>query len=349
MTFPGEDHRMPRSAEARWLSAALRGDDAECARVLRRELPEGPQVEVVVPACLLAARRLFDERWDLRVITVFAQRVVERGPADDAVIPRYIEGFLRGMLGEMDLLTDDSAFTLEIPRVALFAMVDELALDDGAIDELLVEAEVETAKAKGLGLLESELDGDATLPDAGPWRRTYRRYLTDDDFVPRRHPTPRRPLVFSPEKAKGRRQGIAAPVSKAGRYLRSQTRRKDTDEWDLDQIPNADLLRVARNAFAAAVVRYLPPDPDISEIAALAGEARKSFRSEPNLMKAEYLVRTAMLEKMPLDGITSADVYISCVCMVSIIFDWWDSDDAASVIMAKAEEMVERKGHVLAR
>jgi hypothetical protein len=349
MTFPDEDDRNQWSAEARWLSAALRGDDVERQRILREELPDGPPVTVTVPACLLAARRLFDERWDRRVITLFARRAVERVPAGYTVIPRHIEASLRGLLGETDLLTEDSAFTPVTARVALFAMVDELALDSGAIDELLVEAEAEVAKAEGLGLGDSKPDGGDVLPDAGPWRRTYRRYLTDDDFVPRRHPTPRRPLVYIPEKPKGWGQRIARPVSKAGLYLRSQTRRKDTDRLDLARIPNADLLRVARNAFAVAVVEYLPSDPDISEIAALTREARKSFGSELDLMKAEYLIRTALLEKMPLDGITSGDVYLSCVCLVTIMFDWWDSDDAASAIMARAEEMVESKGHVLAR
>jgi hypothetical protein len=68
MTFPDEDDRVPRSAEARWLRAALRGDDVERERVLREDLPDGPAVGVTVAACLLAARRLFDERWDRRVM-----------------------------------------------------------------------------------------------------------------------------------------------------------------------------------------------------------------------------------------------------------------------------------------
>jgi hypothetical protein len=37
----------------------------------------------------------------------------------------------------------------------------------------------------------------------------------------------------------------------------------------------------------------------------------------------------------------------SCLFMLTIIFGWWGSDDSASYILARAEEVVEKKGHVL--
>jgi hypothetical protein len=113
-------------------------------------------------------------------------------------------------------------------------MVDELELDDDAVDALLIGSEAEVAKAEGLGLMGPYADDGDPLPDDGSWRR-----------------------------------------------------------------------------------------------------------------KAEYLVRTAFAEKMSFGGITGGDVYTSCVTMLAVMFDWWDSDDAASYLMATAEEMVERKGHVL--
>jgi hypothetical protein len=349
MTFPDEDGRLRRSAELRWLRAALRGDPAGRERIVREELPEGPPIAMTFAACVVAAPRVFDQRWDRRLITVFAQRVVERMPADGNIIARHIESFLRGALGETDLIAGAVGDSPGTPRVALFALADELALDDAAVDALLAETEAAVAEAEGPALVEeSEYDGDP-LPDDGPWQRTHRRYLTDGDFVPRRNPTPRRPQVFFPEKPKGWRAESASPVSQAGLYLRSLTRRRLSGESGVEQIPNADLLRVARTAFPIALAKYLPSDPDISDFAALAREARKSFGSEPDLMKAEYLARLAAHEKVPLDGINSGDVYLSCMSMLTIVFDWWDSDDSASYILARAEELVEKKGHVLAK
>jgi hypothetical protein len=353
MTFPDEDDRRLRSAELRWLRAALRGDDAERERISREEAPGGPPIAMTFAACVVAARRIFDERWDLRVITVFAQRIVERMPVAGTVFPRHIETLLRCALGDLILLTEAfPVMVAEAPetlRVALFAMVDELVLDDDAIDALIVETAAEVAKAEELALMEPYTGDGDPLPDGGTWRRTHQRYLIDGDFLPRRHAAARRPLVFIPEQPKGWRKGIAVPVSKAGLYLRSLTRRKLSGDSRVEQIPNADLLRVARTAFPIAATKYIPPDPDISDFAALARAARKSFGPEPDLMKAEYLARTALQEKVPLDGITSADVYLSCMSMLTIIFDWWDNDDAASYIMARAEELVEKKGHTLAK
>jgi hypothetical protein len=343
-----EDGRFLRSAELRWLRAALQGDQAGRERILREELPGGPPIAMTSVACMVAARRVFDERWDRRVITMFAQRVVERIVTDGSIIARHIETFLRGALGETDLIAGAVPDSPGTPRVALFAMVNELGLDDAAVDALLAETEAEVAKMEGLGLVEDpEYDGDP-LPDDGPWQRTHRRYLTDGDFVPRRHLTPRRPLVLFPEKPKGRAR-LASPISKAGLYLRSVTRRKLVGDGGVERIPNADLLRVVRTAFPIALAKYLPPDPDISDFTALARQARTSFGSELDLMKAEYLARLAGFEKIPLDGITSKDVYLSCLLMLTIIFDWWGSDDSASYILAQAEEVVEQKGHVLAK
>ena len=66
-------------------------------------------------------------------------------------------------------------------------------------------------------------------------------------------------------------------------------------------------------------------------------------------MKSEYIARTATCEDVPLDGITSRDVYLSCFLMLTAIIDWWGQDPAmAEAIIGEAEEAVRASGHALA-
>ncbi|MEU4420197.1 hypothetical protein AB0F81_06195 [Actinoplanes sp. NPDC024001] len=287
----------------------------------------------------LLSARLFDDRWDRRVITTFARRVVERLPDGATIVPRHVEVVVRGLLGETELFGDaDHGEEPEIFLDVLFAMVDELGLDDAAVHALLADAEEQAARAEGL-CLGPDMDGD-TVPDGGRWRRTRRRYLTDDDFVARRPATLRRPRLFIPGDG-------PQPYSKAGRYLRGLTLRRPELGPPVEDVPNHDLLLVTRTALVAAAPRYFNPDPDIAEIAALARETRKTYGSELDLMKGEYLARTALNETVPLDGITSRDVYLCCTLLVCAIADWWSHNDAAvCAVIVDAEEYVARRNRL---
>jgi len=172
MGSPEDGDAVPRSAEARWIRAALKGDSRERRRIALEELHGGPPFRVTPIACAVAARRLFGEQWDRRVITTFARRIVERTPAAAGLLPRDVEAVLRGMTGETELITAAPGEALaEISLGSLFGLADELALDDRAVDALLVEAERETA---AVPVLAEPPDADeAAAPDDDRWRRTF--------------------------------------------------------------------------------------------------------------------------------------------------------------------------------
>ncbi|MEU4244346.1 hypothetical protein [Actinoplanes sp. NPDC026619] len=335
----------PNSVEARWIRAALTSDGPERRRIAREELPGGPPLQVIPIACAVAARRLFGPQWDRRLITTFAQRVVDRSPAAAGLLPRDVESVLRGMTGETELLTGVPGEALaEITLASLLGLADELALDDEGVDVLLVEAERETAAVAAVA---EPPDADkAAVPDGDRWRRTFERYLSSDDFVPRAHPVARPPRPFPAEKGR-----YTEPASKAGRYLRHLLRGESGTGLQASEVPQVDLLRVARLAFTVAVRSYyLYPDPDLAETMALACATKAHHWPELNLMKAEYLTRTIFGEKLPLDGITNRDVYPSCVFMLNTIIDAWDGDDAAVCsVLADAEEGVALRGNALSR
>ena len=165
--------------------------------------------------------------------------------------------------------------------------------------------------------------------------------------MPRAHPVARPPRPFPAEKRRS-----TEPASQAGRYLRRQLRGEPYARLrESNDVPMIDLLRVARQGFTVAVRwYYLHPDPDLLETMALAFTTKACHWPDIDLMKAEYLTRTALGEKVPLDGITNRDAYPSCVFMLNTIIDGWDGDDGAlCFILAAAEESVARRGDVLAR
>jgi hypothetical protein len=232
----------------------------------------------------------------------------------------------------------------EISLASLLGLADELALDDRAVDALLVEAERETAALAAVE--EPPAADDAAVPDGDRWRRTFERHLTGDDFVRRAYPVARPPRPFPPEQGR-----YSEPASKAGRYLRHLLRGERDTGPQADEIPQIDLLRVARLAFTVAVQSYyLHPDPDLTETMALASATKAHHWPDIDLIEAEYLTRTVFGEKLPLDGITNRDVYPSCVFMLNTIIDVWDGDDAALYsVLADAEEGVAQQGTALAR
>jgi hypothetical protein len=332
------------SAEARWIRAALTGDEPERQRIAREELSGGPPGRVTPIAAMVAARRLFSEQWDRRVITTFARRLVERNPAASGLLPRDVEAVLRGMTGETELLTTvPFEVVAEICLASLLGLADELALNDEAVDVVLVEAERETTALAAVA--EPPDTNEAAVLDGDQWRRTFERLLTSDDFVPRGHSVARAPRPFPPAERRD-----SEPGSKAGRYLRHLLRGESDAGPQASEIPQVDLLRVARLGFTIAVRSYyLYPDPDLTETMALALTTKAHRRPDIDLMKAEYLIRTVFGEKVPLDGITNRDVYPSCLFMLNTIIDAWDGDDGAlCAVLADAEEGVARRGNVLA-
>lgn len=335
---------VPRSAEVRWLRAALTGDGQERRRIALEELPGGPPFQVTVIACGVAARQVFGEQWDRRVITTFARRLAERMPAAAGLLPRELEAILRGMTGETELLTIVPDELGDIILASLLGLADQLALDAPAVDALLAEAERQTAVVATIE--EPPSADEAAVPDSDRWQRTFEPLLTSDDFVPRAHPVARPPRPFPAEEGRS-----VEPASRAGRYLRHLMLHERHNGPPVDEIPMIDLLRVARLAFTIAVRSYyLHPDPDLVETMALASATKAQQWPEIDLMKAEYLIRIVFGEKVPLDGITNRDAYPSCVFMLRTIIDAWDSDDAALCsILADAEEGVALRGNILAR
>lgn len=344
MGLPEDGAAILRTGEARWIRAALTGDSWERRRIAREEVFGGPPFQVTLIACGIAARRLFGEQWDRRVITTFAQRLVERTPAPVTLAPRDVEAVLRGMTGETELITAAPGEALaEISLASLLGLADELALDAPAVDAMLLEAERETAAAVAYALQVTELpDLDETaVPDDDRWRRTFEACLTSDDFVPRAHPVARPPRPFPAEKRRD-----TEPESKAGRYLRLLMRGEHrAGGLDPNEIPMIDLLRVARLAFViAADSYYFHPDPDLTETMALVFATKARRWPDIDVMKAEHLTRFYLREKIPLDGITNRDVYPSCVFMLQTIFDAWDGDDAAiCFVLGDAEERVAKR------
>ncbi|MFI1996269.1 hypothetical protein [Actinoplanes sp. NPDC020271] len=251
MGSPDGGNAAPYSAEARWLRAALTGDHRERRRIAREQLAGGPPFQVTPLACGVAARRLFDDRWDRRVITTFARRLVERTPAGRSLHPRHVEAILRGMTGETELFTavPDEAVA-EIVLASLLGLADELALDDRAVDALLVEAVRETAAVAAVS--EPPDPDDAPVLDGDRWRRTFERLLAVEDFVPRARPVARPPRPFPEQERR-----YTEPASLAGRYLRHLLRGNRLSGPPVDEIPQVDLLRVARLAFTVAVRTYL--------------------------------------------------------------------------------------------
>jgi len=344
MGAPEGGNAVLRSAEARWLRAALIGDSRERRRIALEELPGGPPFQVTPLACGVAARQVFGEQWDRRLITTFARRLVERMAAAAGLMPREIEAYLRGMTGEVELLMIVPDELGDVIVASLLGLADQLAPDDRAVDALLVEAERQTAVMATL----VELPGtdQAAVPDSDRWQRTFEPFLTSDDFVPRAHPVARPPRPFPAEEGRS-----TLPASQAGRYLRRLLRGEMDDELRASEVPMADLLRVARLAFTIAVRSYyLHPDPDLFETMALVSATKARRWPGIDLMKAEYLTRLVFGEKVPLDGITNRDVLPSCVFMLQTIIDAWGGDDAALCsVLADAEEGIAEQGNVLAR
>ncbi|MFC3742389.1 hypothetical protein [Paractinoplanes deccanensis] len=310
----------------------------EQERILAGELAGGWSFAVILAAFVVAARRRFDRHVDRRMVTRFAWRFVLKAPGGDRFQVRDVDATLRVFMGDeylSDALTDVFG---EITYAVLFALADDLELTDQQVVQLVAEAEAEI-----VGTMADGRETDRSILGDGRYRRIHRPYLAEKHWLPAR-PDDRRP-PRTPKPPAGRR----APTSLAGRYVLSLLLHRGAVQGvSSDDVPNGDLLRVMRTSFAVAAPLYLHPDPDVREIDALVATTRKTLLLSLDPMKAAYLVRLAVGERVPLDGITSEDVYLACSLMWSVIAERWDRDEAViSDIIAEAEAGIEANGYRL--
>lgn len=340
----------PQTSEGQLLSAELRGEESVWRR-LRGAMSSDEWWEVVPVAFVLAARRRFTPDVDRRTATRFAVRFVAQAPSGAVFSARDVEAVLRGVTGEDAILAAVAAETrVRIMYAVLFALADDLELDDAAVDELVVQAEQQIAAA--YRAVDVPLAGPADAPSItfDFHRRAGRRYLNDDDVLPSRPGRPRRPRSpLDDKKARKKRREVPRPSTLAGRYLRATLRRDDVERARIGEVSNADLLRIHRSAVGAALASYLYPDPSLPEITALVTLTRDTYYADLDVMKTEHVARAALYEDVPLEGLTSKDVYLASSLMLMIIADWWEQDDAAiSSVAVAAEAKVAATGYQLA-
>lgn len=335
-----------KSVEARLLRAALRDDERERDRIIVDELGGRWPFEIVVLAVAVAARRRFDERWDRRMILAFARRFVAVAAGGSGFAVRDAEALLRGATGDLHLLvaTAEAERLPELYYALLLALADDLELGNAEVEHLLAEAVRETTAALRSAPQRPEDIGEdpAVLRR---YRRTRRRYLTDADMVPRPATPPRPPVPLPAIRGAG---GYPEPTTRAGRFLRSFL--VGVKGPAATEVTNTDAYLIARATLVQALYRYLPPDPDLREIAALVRATAEAYPDLFRPMKAEYLVRILMKEKdVPLDGITRPDIYAASVLMLRVIGAASDDDDAAICPMiVAAEEILAETGKTLA-
>ena len=324
-------------AQTERLGAVLRGDrDAALD-------PHDWPLALVSAAFAGAVARRFAGRFDRRMTTRFATRMVRHAPGADRFLVRHVDTVLRMATGDAHLygavVADESTAEdhLRIPYATLLALVDDLELDDDQVRALLAEAGAAAGAAGERGPMDlSELD-------LGGFRRTHRRYLADRDWLPAR------PAVLRAPRGPGAVRRTGRPESRAGRYVHEFLLARGPGGLGPDDVPYPDLLRVMRSAFALAIDRHLHPDADVREIDQLV-VAAQGIHPELDFMKTEYLARTGLGERVPMDGITGADVYGACSLMLAAIAARWDFHDAAlTSVVLEAEESVGRSGYRLRR
>jgi hypothetical protein len=330
----------------------MRGDEREWRRIDRDEVADGWS-EITPVAFALAARRRFGLQGDRRMVTRFVQAFIERTPGTEGIAHRDAEAVIRGVLGEDWLVsTVDATRGGPIMYAALFALVDDLELSDDQADALLAEAEATVAAAY------RSVETPPPGPDEAPaltfdmHRRTRRRLLSTERQLPDRPAALRAPRGFQTGNKNARRLLEAKrrmqPSTMAGRHLRGVLLRDEQEETRFKDTPDDEVLRVLRAAFETALPIYLHPDPDVREIAALVKLTRDVFYQDLDMMKAEFLARTALGEDVPLDGVTRKDLYMHWTLMLYTVTDWWHRDRAAlDAIIASAEQAVAASGYRL--
>ncbi|WP_250004824.1 hypothetical protein [Actinoplanes sp. M2I2] len=338
-----------RTAEARLLRAELRGDDDERDRILGTELSDGWWPEVMPVAFAIAALRRFGQFGDRRLVTAFARRFVERAPGAQGFAARTVEAVVRGSMSEAWLLgAVDPVRAGEIMYAGLFALADDLELDDDQVDGLLAEAE----KVVSAVALPAGGEGAALL-EMRTCRRTGQRYLTDADRLPdltRRMRSPWRPPAPPRSRKAQRRQPPAPePSTVVGRYLRALALREEGPDRTVET-DGTELMTLALCVLVLIVRQYLPKAPDQREISALTRRAWETFRPQTDPITIEHMVRRALGEDIPVDDISAYDRYGSAVLVLGAIADDWNSDArAVGAVIAEAEQTAIDEGRTLTR
>lgn len=330
-----------RTAEARMLRAELDGDIAERSRILHTEMPDGWWPEVTVVAFAIAAMRRFGEFGNRHLVTVFARRFVDRAPGAAGFSPRTVEAVVRGAIGEVWLLQGvDGRLAAVIMYAGLFALVDDLGLDDEQCAQMLAQAEVTVSAA-------AQPSGDARdVPGlaASKHRRTGQRYLTDADRLPdltRRIRSPQRPHAAPKSRNAARKLPLAPqPISVVGRYLRAMALHQEGKDRTAET-DDQELMTLALATLYVVLPRYLPINPDPREITALVKLTWERFRPPTDPITMEHVVRRALREEIPVDGISSYDRYGTAALVLTAISNDWNSDaQAIGAVIADAENLV---------
>lgn len=95
--------------------------------------------ELVYAAFVLAARRYFGGEWTRADVVRYVGSVRARGPADDDIDPVTAEALLLRALGaDLPLRAAEEA-TAAAQTILLGALIADLGLDDGGLDEFLAD------------------------------------------------------------------------------------------------------------------------------------------------------------------------------------------------------------------
>ncbi len=337
-----------RTAEGRLLRAELRGDDDERDRILDTELDDGWWPEVTSAAFTIAAFRRFGKFGDRHLVTTFARRFVERAPGGQDFAARTVEAVVRGAIGEAWLLgAVDPVVAGEMMYPALFALVDELELDDAQVDALLAEAEAAMA-----AVVLPPGGEDAVRVEQQQCHRTGQRYLTDADRLPdltRRMRSPWRPPAAPRSRKALRRQAAAPePSTVVGRFLWALAVREQNSPDRSAETDGTELMTLALTVMVLIVRQYLPKAPDQREISALTKRTWETFRPQTDPIAIDHMVRRAVGEKTPVDDISAGDRYTAAALVLTAIADDWGSDArAVGAVIAEAEQTAIDEGRSL--
>lgn len=240
----------------------------------------------------------------------------------------------------------------------LFALVDDLGLDDRQADVLVATAERAVALANQDPLMPLGAD-DAPGFDFEMHHRTRRPYLSEEDLRPSPSASVTRPR--SGGAAKGRkksrwgrlRSDRDRPATIAGRYLSATMLRRSQESahWMaiLRPLDNDDVGRIVRATFDVAVPRYFPPGADLRELAAVAVETRKAMTDDLDLMKTEFMLRHAMGEPVVIDDIGVIEQLMIGMLTLAAIADFWGRDEATvNAVIVEAETNLSTQNRPLA-
>lgn len=164
-----------RTPEARMLLAEFRGDEERWRRLSAELEREKCGLDVMQAAFHLAVLRRFGGGVELRDVTRFVREFNAAAPEEARVPPREAEAAIRVSLGEEHLAESMAGEVLGNIRYALlFALADDLALDDDEVVGLLRSAEDVILTGRQIGLFGSLADEWSTVPrtdgDGMHWR-----------------------------------------------------------------------------------------------------------------------------------------------------------------------------------